>query len=167
MQNNLELDNQQANLIEIGWLVGMIEAEGSIVMTQRKRKGKTVQIQAKIVWSNTDSSIIDKYVSILEKIGIKYYRLSRKKGGSHIGRKIVTQIEVYRFASLELLLSIIIPYLTKTRRQKAEIVMSFIQSRINQLSYNEDGKLTASTLNNNNRRYTIEQNNLYNKFKSL
>ncbi len=166
MQNNQGLDNQQANLIEIGWLAGMIDGEGSFILRKRQSE-KQKQIQAMVCWTNTDKNIVDKFREILNKAGIRYYVMTKRRSGSHLGKKPRTDIQIYRYRELNKLLDLIKPYLA-SKKEKVEIIHQFVKSRIKQLKLNEmTGKYNGIKMTNRERFYTSEQIELYEKFQSL
>lgn len=63
------MDNQQERLaFDIGWIVGIIEGEGSILLT-RKTKGLYPSIQI----GNCNQGVIDRTVRILKAINVGCY----------------------------------------------------------------------------------------------
>lgn len=80
---SLQEDNQQESstqdFIELGWLGGIFDGEGTITITIRGRKNQTDLLTPRITVANTDKRIIDKIVSIYKKHNIPYW-ISYKEG---------------------------------------------------------------------------------------
>lgn len=152
MQYNLELDKKQANPIDIGWMTGMIEAEGSFVMNLANHKR---QIQARISFTNTDKDVLTNFCRILDEWNIKYYEVTARR--EHFGKKLRTDIQVYRFDSVNRLMEIIYPYLS-SKKHRAACVWNFVQSRL--LQYNGRKNLT-----NAEKAYTPHQWRIYEDFR--
>jgi hypothetical protein len=63
------MDNQQERLaFDIGWVVGIIEGEGSILLTKKPR-GMYPSIQI----GNCNQGVIDRLVRILNQVGVGCY----------------------------------------------------------------------------------------------
>ena len=70
----IDRDNPQETVseMEIGWLSGIIEGEGSICLTVFKRADRLQQIRVtpKIIITNTDVNIINKCEDILRRLHV-------------------------------------------------------------------------------------------------
>lgn len=81
------MDDQQANR-DLGWLAGILDGEGSIILGLQKRKNNQNQYYHRICFYNSDDEIINKVVRILDSNEVKCYvserqfygNLSKKKG---------------------------------------------------------------------------------------
>lgn len=126
---------------ELGYLVGMLEGEGSIALDKLHR-GRHYTPQVKLV-TNTDNEIIEYIRRLGEKIGLSPIKTRVRAGkGNH---KDCLHIEVRRIENVYPLLKGLLPYLKGSKRRKAELIMEFCQSRLsaykNQPYRDEEWKL--------------------------
>lgn len=73
-------DNQQGtpSEAEIAWLSGVIESEGSVMLScYVRQEGRKPKIGTQIMLYNTDAGIIHKAVDVLERLGIGHYITER------------------------------------------------------------------------------------------
>ena len=67
-------DNQQqtANDLEIGWLAGILEGEGSICLTisMRNQRKQMLRVTPKIIFTNSDFELMESVIGILDKAGV-------------------------------------------------------------------------------------------------
>jgi hypothetical protein len=119
---------------EVGWVAGLIDGEGSIVLVpsyhKRKLDGKT-PVSARVMVAVCDFSILEKYTQILHKWGIAFGHSLQHYDPSH-GQystwhdKIM--IQIWKQDSIVKLLEIITPHLT-LKRGVAEHVIDFARWR--------------------------------------
>lgn len=116
---------------EIGWVAGIIDGEGSIVMvrtsTVRKSDGQK-GISCRILLAVCDLEIIKKYTEILSDLGV-YYRYVRqdkfvKDGAKYSRPNPVVQVYIAKMDSIVRLLEIISPHLT-LKKNAANHVLEF------------------------------------------
>jgi hypothetical protein len=127
--------NQQETLTEeeIGWLAGLIDGEGSIIMSNRHKKigkweGKGVEVQ--VTMGNTDGGIVKKYIDLLRKIGINPYVVERMPNQhGHLIRPIV-YATISRMEHIKKLLEILEPNLAGEKKHRAKIMIEFVTKRI-------------------------------------
>jgi len=137
------IDNQQETItqVEIGWLAGIIEGEGSITLNARKKhwrgwNGFGVDMQVYAV--NTDAGIIEKVVQICRKMGIEPYIYEhapapiprRKKDGTYCSGKTIISVNVNRMGHILTILNHITPHLAGEKKSRAKLIMEFIERRI-------------------------------------
>lgn len=113
--------------IEIGWLAGIIDGEGSIVMYNA---GTFKQIRVYII--NTDIAILEKALVILTKLGVMAYTYQktankRQRDGSYDYTKPCFEIIVSRREDLRALLPIIANTLVGDKKAKALRALSYLQ----------------------------------------
>ena len=126
------IGNQQATEAEIGWLAGIIDGEGHIGLSnQNSKKGLAVRADLQIV--NTDNKLIEKLVNILRKMGVNPYIRERVHVKSTWNTNTI--VTVGRFAQIKQILDIVMEHLTGMKREKAEIVLALIESRIKKTRY--------------------------------
>lgn len=142
----MDTDNQQQTVsdLEVGWLAGIIEGEGTIGLQIHKRKGRNQQMRVtpRVIISNTDKEIIEKCVNILDGIGVgKWVHMTRannKKVSSLFalngadGKRYrdMHQIQIDGFKRLRLLLPAIRPALFGEKRHRADILLRLISNRM-------------------------------------
>ena len=136
------MDNQQEmlNEFEIGWLAGIIDGEGSITLNVRKKHWKGwngIGVDMKIIIVNTDGGIIDKVISIMNKICIEPHLLEKgtnpiysETGKTyHNPTKTMLVITISKMAELLKILNLIQPHLSGEKKHRASIIMKFIERR--------------------------------------
>jgi hypothetical protein len=67
------MDNQQESLrlLNLGWLAGIIDGEGTVTLRLHRRKNNTrTMITPTVTMVNTDKTLIDKYIEILKEYDI-------------------------------------------------------------------------------------------------
>jgi len=134
------MDNQQERLqdrplaVDISWLAGVWEADGSFglqdntVRVKKMGRGYT-QYAPSCQFTNTDPDIILAVIDVLKRLQIGYYQIWRVNRG-YGSQKLKGQIAVagikrdYRF------LEYLIPYLRGIKRQRAELIFEFCKERL-------------------------------------
>jgi hypothetical protein len=110
----------ECSQLELGWLAGIIDGEGSITVVKR---GPTFVPCVKM--SNTSKLLIDKYCSLLDKLDISYHCYGRQKEGN---RKYQWEVSVEGrprvFKFVTLLQDILI-----AKKSQAEKTLEWIESR--------------------------------------
>lgn len=140
MEKPVDTDNGQQTVsdFEIGWMAAMIEAEGSIVLlvARRKARQQDVRVTPRIIFTNSDTEITDRYISILARLGIgRYVRHTRPNNAgrpeSLVGRayKDMTWINVEGFQRVSKLLSTVCVRFVGEKRHRAELLLRFVTRR--------------------------------------
>lgn len=128
---DVTIENQQAKATDLAWLAGIVDGEGSILITKNGHKGSfhghNMVIQFHI--TNTCANIISKSQEIINALGINCRIYSKDRKGSDKW-KPAFRIDISRFSQLKVLLTAIYPYLVSKHGQ-AELVLRFIERRIN------------------------------------
>jgi len=126
------MDNQQATQWELGWLSGMLEGDGHIgirysrVGTANPKRYFLTNIE----FTNTDKVIIEKVYDICLKLGTKMHiKLNKELKGKAHRRKCVFECRTHRMSGVEPILKAVLPYLVGEKRQRAELVLKFIELR--------------------------------------
>lgn len=128
------MGNQQATETEIGWLAGIIDGEGHIGLSnQNTKKCRSVRADLQIV--NTDNLLIEKLVNILRKMGVNPYIRERV----HVKKTWNTNtiVTVGKFAHIKRILDIVLPHLTGMKREKADVVLALIESRMRKTRFDQ------------------------------
>jgi len=123
------MENPQVSDIKIGWLSGIIEGEGSIIMAI-SRVEKRVQYAPRVTITNTDPGIIWETTQVLEALGCGYHIGHRDAGVGHHGDRALWDVVVCRLISLEKLLKAVIPWLHGSKKARGMLVLSFVCKRI-------------------------------------
>lgn len=109
--------------VDIGWLAGIIDGEGSISMTITNKRVYTPWVTI----YNTDEKIILKVQSLLESIGVS--KPVHKFGRKNPHHKPSYHIQISKHAEIKLLLDLVVPHLSG-KRERAEIMLEFVNARI-------------------------------------
>jgi hypothetical protein len=126
MQESKTLDNQQANR-DLGWLSGILDGEGSIILGVQARKDETKSYYHSIRFYNSDDEVIQKVVRILEEHEIKLYVQERQFYGG-LGSKKGFTVSISNYESAIKLLELVIPDLT-CKKARAELLLRFCKLR--------------------------------------
>lgn len=134
-----QTDNQQRkfNEIDIAWLAGFIDGEGSIgIKVQKYMNNRTVFYAAPYVQIvNTDNGALKRVDDILKALHVGHYIDSPKPRKAPFGSKSVDgykpmwRVLINGLKRCQAFLSIISPYLV-VKRLDASLVSEFIGSRI-------------------------------------
>lgn len=123
------MDNQQVTAFEFGWFVGAIDGEGAIGITRRNRNNARLGFSLKphIQITNCDRSFIDRLESVLKSLEIPYH-VSYNAGKGR--RREHWQVTVSGLKRTVKLLPLIANHLCDEKREKALLVIEFINSRL-------------------------------------
>ena len=131
---NRENQQETATAFEIGWLSGILEGEGSICLLVNRRKDRTqvLRIRPSVIFTNSDSLLIERCVSILTKLGVgKYVMHTRPNKGSFTNStKDMTYIYVSGFKRVKKLLEILRQCLFGEKKYRLEALLNFINRRL-------------------------------------
>lgn len=129
-----KMDNQQASSYEIGWLAGIIDGEGHIGLSrQNTKKCRSVRPDVQIV--NCDYELIERVVSILNKMGINPY--IRERYHNKKEWRVNYIVTIGRFAHIKKLMDNIMECLVGEKRYRAELMMRLINKRITKTRFQQ------------------------------
>ena len=162
---DITIDNSQITEAEIGWLAGILDGEGSIILSntkvpvskERYQHAERIQYAPKITMVNTDPELIAKYVKLLDKLGVGC-GVYEKNSVNRLGNKQQWQVMVSRMKSVKIFLDLLLPHLT-CKKAKAELLLRFINLRLN--------KVGAKGMTNEDRAYSTEEIDVCNQFRNL
>lgn len=118
----MKLDNQQRRLIEIGYLCGLMDGEGTFTISKsNKRKNGKHNLHPYFQMSMRDLPTIDRAAGIIRELGIGCYVYHKGKGATHV-------LHCGGYKRLSQLLPIVIPYLVE-KKERADLVLSYVQRR--------------------------------------
>ena len=125
------MDNQQGNDLDLAWLAGFIDGEGSImfrVMRGRRLKGMGLTYYYPAIrLCNTDQPTLKVVTDILDRYNLPYH-VSHRSGELKPGWHAAWDVEVKGLKRCEHWLQVITPYL-RTKQDKAYLMQEFINSR--------------------------------------
>lgn len=124
------LDNQQATTrIDMGWLVGFIEGEGSFILNKQVFKKQKAVLRPIVHISSTDFELTERAGRILKGLNIGHFFQRRRFGAK--GHKDQLVLEVIGMKRCKPLLETILPYMTDSRRKDAaENLLAFCNLRL-------------------------------------
>jgi hypothetical protein len=127
----IEMDNQQVTQIEIGWLAGFVDGEGYIGISEYKTRNHKVSYSCAIQVSNTDEAMILRAQKIIQKMGVNPYIRTHGYGKRNKPKsKIVYVLIIHRMNKIIPVLEIINSHLTGMKKERAELVLEYCQSRL-------------------------------------
>lgn len=137
----MSAENQQGTPTEaeIAWLAGIIEGEGTLMLSAfvRNEKGANPKIGLEVKIYNTDAYLIDACLGIIRRLSIEPYILERaqkpmrkpKGEGVYEVRDSMISLIVKRLDDVYKLLALIKPWLLGQKRKRAEIMLSYLDRR--------------------------------------
>jgi hypothetical protein len=130
VMDSIAMDNQQIRLTEkdLAWLAGTWEADGSFSLNKSKLGEKYTQYQVNMQYVNTDLELAMEVMSILRKMQVGYYQLSRIQTG--FGTKLKHEIRIQGMKRGQTFLSQILPYLRGAKKRRAELILEFAKERL-------------------------------------
>jgi hypothetical protein len=121
---------------EIGWLAGIMDGEGSVVLVQGSEKRKTDglgSIGCRVLIAVCDLEILRKYTQILSDLEVSYRYVRQdkymKEGAKYSRPNPVVQVYIARLDSVVKLLDVITPHLT-LKKKVAVLVREVAQWRL-------------------------------------
>lgn len=146
MQESLTLGNEQETtnlLLRIGWLAGLIDGEGTVLMQAVKSKAKngnpTYTYHPRITIYNNDEGLISAASSLLDQLGIKFYlqqRASRDPRNNNEKLETVNHtITITEAVSVKLLLEFVMQSLQTVKKFKASLCLRFLNLRLTRKQY--------------------------------
>jgi hypothetical protein len=124
------MDNQQERplSIDLAWLGGMWEADGSVSLFNNKCSAKYKQYEPVMQFVNTDILIAKEVMRILGRIGVGYYQFTRIQTG--LGTKLRYEIRIAGFKRCSTFLRYMIPYMVGCKKQRSALIKKFIDYRL-------------------------------------
>lgn len=144
------MGNQQGTPteIEIAWLAGFIEGEGSLSLSAWNRfdehAGRNPKIAVTIKIYNTDAALIGRCTDILCKLGISPHLKEREQrpmlkpdgSGEYKSVDPMLVLTVSKLVCARALLEKLVPHLYGNKRRRAAIMMQYLDRRIEKIERN-------------------------------
>lgn len=138
------VDNPQGTLnvtdVELGWLAGMIDGEGAVAFSvyYRTEGMNTIRVKPQIIVSGTDKVMIERAADIIRRLGVGVHFQTReqrftKPSGLAAGASKYRSLHLVTVAGFKRalkLLSIVNPHLTSTKREKGEMMLQYMTTRL-------------------------------------
>lgn len=112
---------------DMGWFAGMLEGEGCITFFKQARKRGGFDIITGIQITNTDIRIINKLVGILEECDLSWFLRNKKVYSKNHSQ--CYYIECRQQNMLKKSLETFLPYMYGDKKDKAELVLRFLNKR--------------------------------------
>ena len=130
------MGNQQAKVSEreIGWLCGMVDGEGSLMIVQNQSCKNNTRWVPRITIVGTHTQTLNYLSNLLDNIELPYHISWRLHNISRASKKASLHswdLRVQGFKRVIRWLNTITPYLI-TKQRQAEFLLDFCNSRINQ-----------------------------------
>jgi hypothetical protein len=122
---DIEMGNQQATDLEIGWMAGILDGEGSISMRAWPYKGK-IHFVVSVSVSNTSRELLTKFSDICSKLGVNLHWISKSVPSGNLPG---WDIETKKISHCARILRSTIANLT-SKQEKASLVLSFCERRL-------------------------------------
>lgn len=123
-------------MLDIAWLAGVIEGDGSIVCASPQ--GRSINVRYAFVLRMTDKDVVEKAQEI---VGLgKIYK--RKPSG--LGSKIIYEWRLDRKADVCYLINLIYSFLGQRRKIRTKEALNFLKERLSESEFN-NGKIKFST----------------------
>jgi len=122
------MDDQQIRLLDLGWLIGAIEGEGTLTLVvHRKLKRGYVYwyVVPYCMIANTELPFIEKFMKICKEFNIGCYKMEKRATGN---RKLCYSVRIAGLKRMENLLNLIQEHLV-IKTEQAKIIREFINYR--------------------------------------
>lgn len=117
--------------IDLAWLAGIWDGEGSITLFTHQEKNGSVKLCPTMSVVNSDVHIINKVRSILEELGCKFSLQERKQAEKH--HKQCWCYITRNMKYIKILLENINQYLIGEKKAKGEILLSYVTQRLEKM----------------------------------
>ncbi len=140
MQKSEELGNMQETVseAELGWLAGLLDADGTIAYSVRRKHKGYLGMDLSVSWYNTDGGIVRKAVDVLNKIGVEPYiseahrNVEKERGTTWLKKdKTYLTVRLHKQSSMRIILHAIYPYLAGEKRHRAYLVLRLLDKKKN------------------------------------
>ncbi len=145
------MDDQQKRpvSIDLSWLAGMWEADGSFSLNKNKNQTKYIQYEPHLQFVNTDLMIIEEVIRILKDLQVGYYFMSRIQP-ENFGKKLKYEIRVQGMKRCGKLIGYLLQYLRGQKKQRAAYIKEYIDLRLSKPK---------------NQRYGDEEHSLFRRYE--
>lgn len=114
--------------LELAWLAGILDGEGSIGRYPIKTGGNIIGI----VIVNTDEAILSKVEQIYKRLDICYHRYNRQmytnRSGTYKATRPCYELTIRRRDTAEQLLPLLIPFLAGVKKTKAIDLFNWLKA---------------------------------------
>jgi hypothetical protein len=143
----MTMDNQQATAIDLSWLAGIWDGEGTISV---RKNHKNCQYSPRLQVVNTNPAMIRKICEIFDSLNVRYYLYEKKQSPGAVLRatRQCWALHVQTLSHGAILLNALLPYLV-AKREQAILLKRFIDSRLyrrSKVSRNSDAPYSAEEL---------------------
>jgi hypothetical protein len=156
MLESFLLENEQETtrtLIQIGWMAGLIDGEGSVILQSVKSNEKrvTYTYHPRISIYNNDLNLISEVCKFLDRFGVKYFVQERPSRDPRNNDAILEttnyNISIGERNSVKILLELVVKYLQTSKRGKAELCLRFIKIREDRDNYYRHSREEVDIIN--------------------
>ena len=136
----MNTDNPQQTVsdLERGWLAGIIEGEGSIVLTLTKQHAKRIagvpmRVDPRVIITNTDGVLIEKCLSVINRLGVGGWVVHTRPNNVGLVKrpsKDITYIYIQGFKRVHKLLKEISPCFFGAKKERCDVLMRFMSKRL-------------------------------------
>lgn len=121
------MDNQQERQIfDRGWLIGLLDGEGSFMIGKIKRVGRD-DFYPCVNISNANFSMIEKAQSVIKSLGIPCNVIHKIK--KHIKQKNYWSLNVQGLKRVKRFMDVLFPYI-ECRRDQADALRQYVELRL-------------------------------------
>lgn len=126
---------------EIAWLAGIVEGEGSVMLSCYVRNEKSKpKVGTEIKVYNTDAGIIAKCTEIVERLNLSYHLSERamkpmkmESGEKYGGRDPMLTLTVNRLESAYLLGKLLLPWMFGDKQHRLRLIVQYLARRLNKI----------------------------------
>jgi hypothetical protein len=123
------MDNAQTtNLLNIVWLAGFMDGEGSFGVNSRMKNGKRLNMIPAIQVASTEPRVIERIKNILEENSITYY-INSYMSLEFRNAKPAYSLRLGRLGQVKMFIELILPYLC-VKDAQARLVLDYVNLRI-------------------------------------
>lgn len=119
---------------ERAWLAGIWDGEGSISLFENTEKDGSLKLKPVVNMVNTDMGIINKVLDILSRASCNPYIVNRRQSIRNPKHKDVIEVKFSSVVNIKGILELIEPYLEGTKKHKAQILLRYVNRRVDKFS---------------------------------
>jgi len=157
------MGNQQATSHQLAWLAGIWDGEGTFTILYKEMRYGDAYM-ARITLSNTDVSMINEILKILDSYGVIGHLWKEKPRKKQ--HKACYHITINKLKNVKICAELMLPYLVN-KKPNAEIIIRFVNSRLKHVKQPIQDKETGRIIGMKKQGYTDKEKSWYEQMKEL
>jgi hypothetical protein len=124
-QSSVDTSNQQERFLNLAWLAGLFEGEGSISLV----KGSANRIMPRVHFINSDMQLVEEWANGWKNLGVGNYVQTRKVYNPE-KHKQTKQVLICGLKRVHNFINILLPYIRGHKKEVAQTVLDYLEYRL-------------------------------------